>query len=284
MKLEDKLRASLSREAERMSPADRWPEIENAPPPTGVNPSGRRVFTAAVALGVFAAVGWLTWSAFRPGPTTTPGSADSGTYLLSRFEVGPYTDPATEEIVPGKADVTFTFRWSSEEYPGVHRCELRVWDPAGSEIGSLSFQMSALSEPHRSTTPIPVTGSIEGATATGSCGLGRLDVPVAYVISNEHLGYVDGRLAIIYDVARPEGVPADREISSQACTWAAWDGEGRLLGKGHGTLTAPPGEYHTWTGPDEGSVGEVAQGTVNCVPYVHEGEFPDPKPPPSSSP
>jgi hypothetical protein len=243
----------------------------------------RRQLAAIVALGVFAAGGWLTWVAFRPSGWTV-GSTESGTYLLSDFEVGPHVDPATEETVPGKADVTFTRLWSAGEYPGVHRCELRVLDAAGSEIESLSFEMAALSQGNRPPVVIPVTGSIGGATATGSCDPERLDVPVAYVVSNERLRYVDGRLAVVYEVARPEGVPGEVQISTQACTVAAWDGDRRLLGQAHFTLTAGDGTYDAGVGLDDVSVREATFATVKCVPFVHESEFPEPKPPTGTSP
>jgi hypothetical protein len=244
----------------------------------------RRRIAAGLALGVFAAAGWLTWTAFRPVGSMV-GSTESGTYLLSEFEVGAHLDPATEQVVPGKADVTFTKLWSSGEYPGVHRCELRVLDAGGSEIGSLSFEMSALtSKANRPPLVVPVTGSIEGATATGSCGPERLDAPVAYVISNERLEYVDGRLAVVYEVVRPEGVPDDVQISTQACTTAAWDSEGRLLGQGHFTLDAPEGTYDAGIGLDERLRSDATQGTVQCVPFVHAGEFPEPKRPTAASP
>jgi hypothetical protein len=245
----------------------------------------RRLSAGVVALGVFAATGWLTWTAFRPGGSTL-GSTGSGTYLLSGFEVGPHVDPVTGEVVPGPADVTFTTRWSSDEYPGVHQCELRVLGAASSEIGSLSFEMSALSQGRFHAMAVPVTGSIDGATATGSCDLERLDLPVAYVISNERLEYGDGRLSIVYEVAVPEGVPEGQEVGAQACTSAVWNENGGLLGKGHFTLSgAPEGMQDAGVGhDDETSMSEAAQATVNCVPYVHENEFPDPKRPITTSP
>jgi Tol biopolymer transport system component len=123
-----------------------------------------------------------------PSPSSTPSppppeeaeAADVATYVLSDFGVGPYSDPHTGEVVEGVASVQWRVNWSSDRYPGDHECAVHVYDASGVVIGERDFQLTALTQGDLEPTKIPVSGSIVGATADGSCRGERLDTPVAY--------------------------------------------------------------------------------------------------------
>ena len=181
----------------------------------------RRISSGVVGLGVFVAAGWLAWTAFGPG--TTAGSGGAGTYLVSEFRVQAHVDPATGDAAPGQADVSFATGWSTDRYPGVHACRVRVVGPTGAVIGSRSLDVSSLSPDGVRTAVVPVGGPIAGATATGSCSQRRLDSPVAAGVSDERFEYVDGHLSVVFEVHVPEGT----RVSAQACTSAVWSGDGR---------------------------------------------------------
>ncbi|MGH2637434.1 MAG: PASTA domain-containing protein [Actinomycetota bacterium] len=244
----------------------------------------RQVSAGVVALGVFVAAGLLAWTAFRPGETT-PGSTGSGAYQLSRFEVGPHIE-AGDSADPTRAVVKFTMRWSSEVYPGVHRCGLRILDPTGSELGSLSLELVSLSRSASREMTVPVSGSIEGAMATGSCEPWRLDARVAVLVSNARVVLSAAGPSIAYDAHVPPGIPEGLRLGAQACTAAVWSNDDRLLGSARFASTGVPEGVLDEIGLDEGpAVGEAVQATVTCVPYTREDGFPEPKPPsPTSSP
>jgi hypothetical protein len=239
----------------------------------------REVSSAIVALGVFVAGGLLAWSTLGPNGGV-PGSAERDSYLLSGFEVAPHVDPSTGSVDPSRADVSFTARWSADAYPGVHRCRLRVTDVSGARIGFRALELSSLSRGRGFTMAVPVSGELAGASAAGSCDTRRLDAAVAVEISDVRFGYVDGRLAVVYEVGAPDG----REVSTQACTSAVWDEDGALLGSSTFTSNASGGTGSAGLGADEAVArAEAAVATVTCVPFVHPGEFPRPLPPTVSS-
>lgn len=238
----------------------------------------RQVAAGVVALGVFAAGGVLAWAALRPGASTT-AAPESSTYVLSGFQVRPHVDPASGEVDPMRADVSFAARWSTDTYPGVHRCEVRILDPAGFDVGSLSFELSPPSRSGSHEFAVPIGGSIEGTTAEGSCDPDRLDAPVAVVISGERVvRTVDGPM-VVYDAAPPEGTLDGARPGAQACTATVWGDDGRLLGTASFYSADPSGGVQDVDLDERSSLAEVAQATVTCRPYVREDAFPDPKPP-----
>jgi hypothetical protein len=234
----------------------------------------RRVVAGFFALGVFMVAAWFSWSAFRPVGNIS-SSTDSGTYLLTGFEVAPHIDPITAEIDPTSAVVTFTTNWSSSEYPGVHHCDLQVLDATGSQVGSRSFKMLSLSQGHRSPETVPIDGSLDGATATGSCSYERLDTPVEAVISDIR---VKSPFKVSFIVGWPDTLPEGRSPGANACTTALFAG-GELVAQQQFTLVGGDGRRETYITPSGGRIAvEDLEATLVCVPYVHEDEFPDPTP------
>lgn len=232
----------------------------------------RRVVAGFFALSVFMVAAWFSWSVFRPVGNIS-SSTDSGTYLLTGFEVAPHIDPITAEIDPTSAVVTFTTNWSSSKYPGVHRCDVQVLDATGAQVGSGSFKMLSLSQGHRSPETVPIDGSLDGATATGSCSEERLDTPVAAVISGIR---VKNPFQVTYVVGWPDTLPEGRSPGANACTTALFAG-GELVAQEHFTLVGGDGRRETYITPSSGRIAvEDLEATLVCVPYVHEDEFPDP--------
>jgi hypothetical protein len=239
----------------------------------------RRMGAGFFALGIFLVAGWFSWSAFRTVGNVS-STTDSGTYLLTGFEVTPHLDPATGEVDPAHADVTFTTDWSTVEYPGDHRCYLQVFDSMGSQIGSLSFEMLSLSQGHHNPQSVPVVGPIDGATATGSCSDERLDTPVAAIISDVR---VEDASTVSFVVGWPDTISEGGSPGSNACTTALFAG-GEFVAKEHFTLAGGHGPMKMIITRPEQFFGEDLEATIVCVPYVHENQFPDPKPLDSVSP
>ncbi len=235
----------------------------------------RRMIAGVVGVAVFALAGWFAWAAFRSVEPRI-GSTEFGTYDLSDFDVSEYVDPRIDEVDPTQAEVSFTTDWSSDRYPGVHRCELQVFDASGTRIGSLTFEMTSLSQGRHHPMTVPVTAPLDEATATGDCEVERLDVPVAYVISEEHA--VFGRtVEIAYHVEWPDGLPPDGYPSTNACTAALWTDDG-LIATAKFTLLVGVGDLATDAGIDPGDVPARAGPTVACEPFEREGVFPAPEP------
>ncbi len=239
-----------------------------------------RLLVIVTALAVFAAAGWFAWAALRPDGSTV-GSTGSGTYILSDFFVSAQVDRATEEVDRTQVEVTFAMRWSSNDYPGAHSCVMRVVDPSGAEIGSASVEMDSLMQNNSSSMPLPVTGSTEGATATGSCGPERLDTPIAYDISDVHLM---NDLTVSYVAGWPGSLGEGEYPGTNACTVALFE-HGDLISQKH--LTLAVGDQQEVTSirfnefDDQIVLVPLAslEATVACEPYVQEGVYPDPMPP-----
>lgn len=245
----------------------------------------RRLAASSVALAVFVLAGWFAWTAFRPGGATV-GSTGSGTYVLSDFEVLPHIKrdsvaPGPADVDPTQADVTFATRWSSNMYPGDHSCTMQVFDPAGAQIGSVSVEMASLLQDNVSSIPIPVTGPIEGATATGSCGPERLDTPIAYEITDVRL--MDD-LTVSYVAGWPDSLGEGGYPGTNACTIALFQ-NGDLVARKHLTLAVGDKQEVTSTQFSQFNDQIVLvppsslDATVVCAPYVSQGVYPDPKPP-----
>lgn len=208
-------------------------------------------------------------------PGASEAGATSSNYVLSDFEVNPNTDPRAGDAIPANVAVTFTQRWSSDAFPGEHRCNLTVLDANGNEIGTLDFQMLNLSSPHRSSMPVGVDSSIHGASASGSCDPTRLDDPVAYGTVVTGFTQTDSGIDVEYRVTQPAVVAPWQEISYQACTVAAWDGGG-VLSSAQFTTNAPDGVFQTGIDMDSSAASKVTEATLSCEPFSHEGTFPAP--------
>jgi hypothetical protein len=233
----------------------------------------RRVVAGFFALGVFMVAAWFSWSAFRPVGNIS-SSTDSGTYLLTGFEVAPHIDPITAKIDPNSAVVTFTTDWSSGRYPGDHRCDLQVFDADGMQIGSLSFEMLALSQGHQQPQTVSIDGSIDGATATGICSDERLDTPVAPAISGVR---VESSSRVSFVVGWPDTLGEGESAGAIACTGALYS-YGNLVAEEHLSVVGGNRRLEiNFTSSDERIPVQDLGATVACMPYVHEGEFPDPE-------
>jgi hypothetical protein len=235
---------------------------------------GGRIMATAVAIGVVVGAGWFGWTALRPASTTVPAT-DSGTYILTDFEVGP-----SDGLRPpkGRATVSYQVFWSSDVYPGHHACSVRVYDSAGNLIGSLTDEIIALSEGHRGKSWVQAEGSIHGATADGSCSPERLDTPVAYAVKD--LGIDVSRLTtgtliqVIFKAESPEGLRAGADPGANACQAAIFTKEGRLIKTSNfnvmvGTEGRVEVDFPDYTGELPSTANVV------CEPFTRVGEFPD---------
>jgi hypothetical protein len=234
----------------------------------------RRLAASSVALAVFVVAGWFAWTAFRPSGSTV-GSAESGTYILSDFEV------SAHDVDPTHVDVIFSTDWSSNDYPGAHSCSLQVLDPSGTVMGLASVEIDSLMRHSSSSMPLPVNGSTEGATAIGSCDPRRLDTPVAYDISDVQLMK---DLTVSYVAGWPDGLGDGEYPGTNACTVALFE-NGHPISQKHSTLAVGDQQEVTSTRFNEFDDQIVLvplaslEATVACEPYVQEGVYPDPTPP-----
>ncbi len=141
----------------------------------------RRVAAGAVALGV-AALGFaLALRAFvLPGATTAPAATtEAGNY---RFEVLGVA-PAPPEL-PNQAVVTSRLDWTTDTFPGVHRCTWTVYGQDGSAMGQLTNDVLALESGHETTQDVPASVPVDSADVT--CDPERLDIgnPYEYAFSD----------------------------------------------------------------------------------------------------
>jgi hypothetical protein len=134
--------------------------------------------------------------------------------------------------------------------------------------------VSSLSPHARQTVVVPVRGSI--ASVSGSCGAQRLDEAVAVAVVGERFEYTGPGLSIAYEMAVTDG----GRIGAQACTAAAWDLDGELLGSTGFLVRPAPGTRYAEPGVAEAVArAEADTATVTCEPYVRPNAFPDPEPP-----
>lgn len=248
----------------------------------------RRGLAAVVGLIVFAAGAWFAWGGLRPGRPFAPSSVETGTYVLSDFHVRPSTDPRSSEIVDGEAQVSFRIDWSSDAFPGDHRCTIRIYDSEGNAIGTLETQVTALSQGNHGEADVAVHGEIAGATADGSCASHRLDTPVAYSISdvrvevipwNDTIRGESGRaLEVHYRATSPAGLGDDDYPGTNACALAVFRADGSVLRTYEHTITVGAGstiEARVARDLAEDVSGEGLSANVVCEPFTAEGRFPD---------
>jgi hypothetical protein len=246
----------------------------------------RRATTSFVAIAVFLSAAWFGWEALRPErEVRSGGAAASGTYVLSDFEVGPHRDPRTDEIDPSVVDVSFSIMWSMDVYPGVHECQVRVYDSRGDELGSLGTTTQSLSERADGKASVPIErldGGPEEATADGSCSPERLDAPVAYTINDVHVRISASHglrgLEVAFRVGSPEDLPAYIYPGTNRCQAAVFTADGDVLGRSNLSVTVPPGEQVV-AGISRDIPSDLSADTLNanvvCAPFTGEDGFPD---------
>ncbi len=85
---------------------------------------------------------------------------------------------------PSTAGIDATVSWTTNEFPGVHRCTSQAFGEDGSPVGADSFRVVAMSDPRRISISLEVTAP--PAKAVISCDPERLDVgePYAYRFGN----------------------------------------------------------------------------------------------------
>ena len=241
----------------------------------------------ATVIGVsIVLVGTLTWAmlsllGLRKNTSPASGDAQLSTYRLEDVRVVyPYVDPRTGEPDETRAGIEGVLYWTSEKYPGVHRCTFTAYGPDGSTVGRDQGEVSALSEGHRTSMPISVSGAAVSGEIT--CDPTRLDTPVAYEIRDAHVASVldpqSGELVgarVLYTVVWPEGVELPDYPGTNACTVRFARASGEPVADWRFTLSAPPGRSET---PEIGlsdlpgvtSLPEIDEltATVGCVPFT----------------
>jgi len=241
----------------------------------------------ATVIGVsIVLVGTLTWATLsllglRKNTSPASGNAHLSTYRLQDVRVVyPYVDPRTGEPDETRAGIEGTLYWTSEEYPGVHRCTFTAYGPDGSTVGRDQGEVSALSEGHRTSIPISVSGAAVSGEIT--CDPTRLDTPVAYEIRDAHVASVldpqSGELVgarVLYTVVWPEGVELPDYPGTNACTVRFARASGEPVADWRFTLDAPPGQSETPAIglsdlPGVTSLPEIDEltATVGCVPFT----------------
>jgi hypothetical protein len=149
----------------------------------------RRVISAAMAS--LAVAGGLVWAGVGLwevlGRAAAPAGAYGGNYRLTEIHVRPVVSHGTGRLVPYPVTVSFRVEWTSDTYPGAHRCTWRVFSRSRAPLGARSDVLVALQPGGTGTQTVRVSGS--PASARASCDRRRLDVgdPYAYRLTDVRL-------------------------------------------------------------------------------------------------
>ncbi|MBI2238079.1 MAG: hypothetical protein HYU54_06095 [Actinobacteria bacterium] len=236
--------------------------------------------TVATALVVAGVLIWATASltGLRKQATIGGDTEEPPNYRFENVTVGDYVDPRTEEVVSGKIAVEGTLHWTSDTYPGDHRCTVTVYGPDGTIVGSMRGEWSALSEGHRSPVPVDVSG--EAASATITCDPTRLDTPVGYQISNVGVTGTfqwqgepsPSGVEVTFDVAWPVELPD--YPSENACDVTLFRPSGQAVATQRFTLAVGPGPttirvwYDEFSDPSALNEPDSLIADVQCHPYT----------------
>jgi hypothetical protein len=186
---------------------DVWPDATTRALAGPSGPSlGRRLgviaFAAVIAVSSFA----LIAVALRE-TGQTHGSDGPSTYAFSDIEAGP------SKAEPQDLAITFTVAWSSDEYPGVHRCGYRALAADGSVVGE-QVRLEAW-QPGRWYHDVPGDPEV---TVSGEvwCEPERLDTP----------GVADGITPVLPGDVDPETVEGTweevlQEMKGRLHEWAS---------------------------------------------------------------
>jgi hypothetical protein len=221
----------------------------------------RRVAAGALALCVAAAGITAALLAFHVsgGPSRPAATAESGNYRFEVIAVRPAPPEQSNEAV-----VVSRLEWTTDTFPGIHRCSWSVFGADGSPVGQLTTQVLALEPGHETPQEVEVTGA--AASAEVSCDPDRLDVgdPYAYDFTDVTLESA-GSLSF---TARwlGQGVPG-----AMACTITVQDQTGRVLTQEDFTFrgTYGPEQNQMWIGSLSGPVTGDVSAQLQCQPYGH---------------
>src|SRR6266571_6433110 len=222
----------------------------------------RRVAAGALALCVAFLAFHVSGGSTRPAATSEPGNY--------RFEVLAVRPAPPDK--PNEAVVVSRLEWTTDTFPGIHRCTWSVYGADGSRVGQMTTQVLALEPGHQTPQEVEVTGAAASADVT--CDPERLDVgdPYAYEFTDVKLKSA-GSLSF---TARwlGQGVPG-----AMACTVTTQDKTGRVLTRQNFTFrgTYGPEQDETTIAP----LGAPATAQLQCQPYEHP--FPTPSASPSGS-
>jgi hypothetical protein len=180
--------------------------------------------------------------------------------------VDPWTDDEPGDI----ATVLYRYRWTSDVYPGDHRCTAVVLDAAGEEIGRESFEVSSMTPRPTRRFGLGVGVSGEPASAVLSCSPERLDSPVAYEVRDVSIGAADdGGLEVTFWLVWPTGIRLPDYPSENVCrAWFERGGE-RVTSEA-ASYSVPSGHRDTVPVPPsmaDGPIDELSAG-VHCHPYT----------------
>lgn len=260
-------------------------EARAVPPPGGgfddlLRRAGRRRRMRRIASGSLAAIVGLAGMAllvrsFGVG-TRDNGIADGGgsNYQVSVIETEVEADPVTGNEILGKARIWHRVNWTSDTFPGWHRCTTTVFGTDGSVVGRDSGLLSSLADGNVASGVVSVSASPSSAEIV--CDPERLDVgePYAYAFRNVHVRSVlpltVGFEAVWLGPAHPGVVACDVEVYGSG---------GDILGRTRTNLSAgtvSTGPIEIDFAPDEvqGDVYSADAGDLTarfeCQPYVRE--------------
>jgi hypothetical protein len=171
------------------------------------------------------------------------------------------------------ASIMYRESWSTDAFPGIHRCAWIARDASGAIV---AFQHGELSSLMPDVRAHPVVIPLFGAPPVSGdvlCSPERTDTPEAYVISGERIVEgQDGGLDVSYDMRWPDDVQLPAYPAVNACAQGVRMPDGVIaIGQGY-TLDAPPGTYRVGL-PDvapDGST-EGLQAIVRCLPWTGQG-------------
>lgn len=151
-----------------------------------------------------------------------PASSARNGYSFSSVDVG-------EGSTKGKAKITFSVAWLTEEFPGFRRCTFTAFDSSGHIVGQDASKLAS-TNPEAGAVRREIAVDAAPASADIECGA-RLDDPDgSYEISNVRVEEpeVDGyRELLVYFDARWTGAGEVHGVSE--CSFIVYDGAGEML-------------------------------------------------------
>lgn len=163
---------------------------------------GRRRFLGGLASLIAVASVSVAIISAAPPSTAQGTSITTGGYDFTNISVGVQPDPVTGASLPGHARVYFSIGWTND-FPGQHQCEWKVYDSTGTEIGSNFSTITALD-------PVPDDVFYEDINVVGEpdsasvhCQANRLDDPQGeFTINNVKIARglgLPGRATVEFD-------------------------------------------------------------------------------------
>lgn len=181
----------------------------------------KRLAAGVVAFAVFGAAAVLVWQAFGSSERTGPVGQSSGgmvqsggTYRLFDLSV---VFPLGQSAEASHANVSYSYEWTTEFFPGAAGCKVFLFDENGRSMGDQPFGLTSLSPSLSSgSVTVPIAEGTP-ATAEGSCGPGIV-YEGPWDVSNIRIEGSDVR----FDLA-PDGVASH---GSAVCAMRWTDNQG----------------------------------------------------------